>query len=128
MDKGESRFLFGKERIEKLPTPEAGKRATYHDTKATGLQLRVTDAGIKTFSLYRRIKGGQRERVTLGRFPAMTVEQARKAAAQVNAKIEDGANPAEVKRAHRGEPTMQELFDEYLVAKRKRDGRCPVRC
>ena len=53
-----TRLLFGKEKIESLPTPEVGKRATYHDTKTTGLQLRVTASGVKTFSMYRRTKGG----------------------------------------------------------------------
>lgn len=108
-----TRFQFNKERILALPTPATGTRATYYDTKTTGLQLRVTPAGVKTFSMYRRTKGGGPERVTLGRFPAMTVEQARKAASTVNAEIENGANPAEVKRALKAEPTFAEMFKEY---------------
>ena len=108
-----TRFQFNKERILALPTPATGTRATYYDTKTTGLQLRVTPAGVKTFSMYRRTKGGGPERVTLGRFPAMTVEQARKAASTVNAEIENGANPAEVKRALKSEPTFAEMFKEY---------------
>lgn len=104
---------FTKEALLSLPTPEAGKRAVYLDAKTTGLQIRVTDTGAKTFSVYRRIKGGQPERVTLGRFPAMTIEQARKHASRINAEIEEGANPAEVKRAHRGELTFAEMFNEY---------------
>ncbi|WP_300327965.1 Arm DNA-binding domain-containing protein, partial [Accumulibacter sp.] len=66
-----SRFQFNKERILALPASAAGTRATYRDTKTPGLQLRVTPAGVKTFSMYRRTKGGGPERVTLGRFPAM---------------------------------------------------------
>jgi integrase len=108
-----SRFQFNKERILALPASAAGTRATYHDTKTPGLQLRVTPAGVKTFSMYRRTKGGGPERVTLGRFPAMTVEQARKAASTVNSQIEHGANPAEVKRALKAEPTLTEFFTEY---------------
>ena len=120
--RNKTRFLFGKEKIEALPTPEVGKRATYHDTKTTGLQLRVTASGVKTFSMYRRTKGGGPERVTLGRFPAMTVEQARAAAAAVNAEIETGASPAKVRRAVREEPTFAEAFEDFLTGKRKRDG------
>lgn len=104
---------FSKEAINALPAPEAGKRDTYLDSKTPGLQLRVTETGAKTFSVYRRIKGGQPERVTLGKFPAMTIEQARKQAAIINASIADGANPAEAKRAHRQEMTFTELFKEY---------------
>ena len=109
----QTKFQFNKERLLALPAPATGERATYHDTKTTGLQLRVTPAGVKTFSMYRRTKGGGPERVTLGRFPAMTVEQARKAAATVNAEIEHGANPAEVKRTFKAEPTLTEFFSEY---------------
>src|SRR5450830_370051 len=118
----ESRFSFTKEKLKALPSPEAGQRLTVHDTKATGLQLRVTPAGAKTFSLYRRVKGGQPERITLGRFPAMTVEQARKAAAQLNAEIEGGASPAALKRSIRAELSFENALTEFLAGKRKRDG------
>ena len=112
-ERDETRFLFTKTRILAIPTPDAGKRVTYYDTKTPGLQLRVSSTGVKTFSVYRRLKLGEPERVTLGRFPAMTVEQAQKLASEVNAEIEGGANPAEAKRALRGEPTLAEFFSEY---------------
>jgi integrase len=104
---------FTKDYLTALPKPEPGKRAAYLDAKTPGLQIRVTETGSKTFSVYRRMKGGQPERVTLGRFPAMSIEQARKLAARVNAEIEEGANPAQVKRVKRGEMTFAELFKEY---------------
>jgi integrase len=106
-------FNFSKESLSGLPRPEAGKRAVYLDAKTTGLQIRVTSTGVKTFSVYRRVKAGRPERVTLGRFPDMTVEQARKLAARVNMEIEEGASPAQVKRAHREELTFGEMFKEY---------------
>lgn len=109
----DTRFSFSKEKLTALPLPPAGSRSTFHDTRAIGLQLRVTSSGAKTFSVYRRIKGGNPERITLGKFPAMSVEQARKAAAEVNAKIESGANPAETKRSLRLSPTMSQFFNEY---------------
>ncbi|MBD9672995.1 tyrosine-type recombinase/integrase [Pseudomonas sp. PDM21] len=118
----ESHISFSKERLLALPPPEAGKRATYHDTKVRGLQLRVSPTGVKTFSVYRRMKGGQPERITLGRFPAMTIEQARKSASAINAEIEAGANPAAARRAIREEPTFAEMFKQFLAEKKKRDG------
>lgn len=107
------KISFTKDVLRALATPEKGKRAVYLDSKQIGLQLRVTDTGAKTFSVYRRTKGGRPERVTLGKFPTMTVEQARKQAARINAEIEEGANPAQVRRAHREEITFAELFKEY---------------
>jgi len=88
----ETKFNFTKSALDNLPIPETGKRSTYHDTKATGLQLRVTSSGVKTFSLFRRVKGGEPERLTLGRYPDMTIEQARKLSAQYNLAIESGDN------------------------------------
>lgn len=114
-------YNFTKEYLKALPLPESGKRAVYHDKKTTGLQVRVTSTGAKTFCVYRRIKGGQPERVTLGRFPDMSIEQARGKAADINAAIEGGASPAKVKRAHREEPTFADIFDLFLPGKRKRN-------
>nr|WP_210403398.1 site-specific integrase [Aeromonas veronii] len=113
---------FSKERLLALPLPDTGKRTTYHDTKIQGLQFRVSSTGTKTFCVYRRMKGGQPERVTLGRFPAMTVEQARKLAAGINAEIEAGSSPAAARRAIREEPSFTEVFEQFLVEKKKRDG------
>ncbi len=104
---------FTKSAIETLPLPSSG-RVEYHDTKLPGLQIRVTATGVKTFCVYKRVKGSGPERITLGRFPDLTVEKARKDAAQVLASIASGANPAEAKRAHRGEMTFDDLFKEYI--------------
>src|SRR5262249_60368106 len=101
-----------------LSQPEAGTRGTYHDAKIPGLQLRVTPAGVKTFSVFRRVKGGAPERISIGRFEPKgntTVEQARKRAANINSAIDGGANPAAAKRAHKSELIFVELFAEYLA-------------
>lgn len=109
-----TQFNFTKASLDALQVPEQGTRLVCHDTKTTGLQIRVSASGVKTFSLYRRIKGGSPERVTLGRYPEMSIEQARRKAAELNAAIEFGANPAEVKRVHKGEPTFGDIFKQYL--------------
>jgi integrase len=110
-----TRFNFTKTAIQALPPPPAGTRATYRDTKVPGLQLRVTPSGVKTFSVYRRVKGGGPERITIGTFStSTTVEKARRRAGQVNSAIDGGANPAEAKRAHKSEMIFAELFGEYL--------------
>lgn len=113
---------FTKDYLNALPLPAPGTRAVYHDAKTTGLQIRVTATGAKTFCVYRRIKGGQPERVTLGRYPEMSIEQARRKAADINAAIEGGENPAKVKRAHREEPTFADIFALFIPGKRKRNG------
>ena len=108
------RINFTKPLLAGLASPPPGQRATYHDTKVPGLQLRVTPAGVKTFSVFRRVKGGGPERVTIGRFPRTTIEQARRRAGKVNSAIDGGENPAAVRRAHKAESTFAELFKGYL--------------
>jgi integrase len=110
----ENKINFTKAIIDALPISEPGKRDTYHDKETSGLQLRITSTGIKTFSVYRRIKGGNPERITLGRYPDMKIEQARREALRIAVDISDGKNPAEVKRGRKEELTFSELFAEYL--------------
>ena len=106
---------FTKDNIVTLPSPKPGTRAEYHDTKVQGLQIRVTAAGIKTFYVYRWVRAeGKAERIMLGRFPDLTIEEnARKAAAQVNGAIAEGNNPAAALRGRRAELTLGELLTEY---------------
>jgi integrase len=73
----------------------------------------VSPLGKKSFLLYRKVKG-RPERIGLGPFPDLSIEQARGIAEEMNSKIALGLNPAEAKRALRAEPTFGELFAEYL--------------
>ncbi len=107
------RFNFTKPALERLPMPEVGQRVTYHDTKAPGLTVRVTHTGAKSFCVQRRING-RVERITLGKFPTMTIEQARTETTKVMGTVAAGDNPAEVKRGKRQELTLGELLDEYM--------------
>jgi len=89
----------------------------YHvfDTQVRGLALRITPAGAKTFILSRKIHG-QKEELTLGRFPDLSVEQARGKASDLNSRIASGQNPAKAVRAqrHSENATLGELFRRYL--------------
>src|SRR3989304_5639282 len=80
-----TKFNFIKKSLTTLRTSNK-KVAVYHDTTKHGLKLLVRPTGIKTFALYRKIKG-KPERITIGRFPEITIEQARKQADLLNAKI-----------------------------------------
>ena len=104
---------FTKKSLEGLPVPEKGKRSYYHDTKCRGLTICIYASGKRTFQLYRKIHG-KPERITLGHFPDMTVENARKKAQIVNAEIADGKNPNDARRALREEMTLRELHDKFI--------------
>lgn len=104
---------FTKANLESLPSPASG-RTEYQDAKTPGLKIRVTTNNAKTFSVVKRVKNGSPLRITLGRFPEMTIEQARRQAAVVLAEIAEGGNPSEVKRSLKAELTFADLFDLYL--------------
>ena len=107
-----AKINFTKAKIEELPLPEKGW--TYHyDLKVQGLGIGVGSTGKKSFILYRKINGIP-ERITLGRYPDLTIEQARGKASEINSAIAKGANPARIKRGERAELTFNDLFEEYL--------------
>ncbi len=105
-----------KKAITDLPSPETG-RTVYHVSKIPGLQVRVTTAGIKTFCVVRKVSG-RFLRVTLGRHPDMTPEQAKKAALSALSSLADGVNPTDTKRTERAKAvTLAEVIGHYAEAR-----------
>jgi len=117
-----TRFSFTKPQLDALPEPSPGERVIYHDTNknAAGLQLRVTSTS-KTFFIQKRVDG-KPERVTIGKFPDYSIENARKEAARLTALIAQGINPNTDARALKTETTLQELFDDFLKHRRNKRG------
>ena len=104
---------FTKKALAVLPGSTNGQRVYYYDSATRGLALAVSPAGKKTFILYRKI-GGRPERVSIGPWPDLTIDQARDRAAELNGLIARGENPAAKRRIVREEMTLGELFSTYL--------------
>ena len=115
------RFKLTKTAVAALPHAEAGKRITVYDTQIPKLAVRVTATGAKSFYVVKRT-GTSMAWVKLGSFPDMTVEQARTEATLILGEFASGADPAKARRAVRGEPTFEEMFERFLVERKKRDG------
>lgn len=109
----DNKINFTKAALDALPLPANGKRSYYYDTKLRGLGVAVTGGGTKSLIVYRWVSG-KPERVTLGRYPDLSLEQARRMAAEVNATIAKGENPNDKRRADRAEITFGGMFVEYL--------------
>jgi integrase len=107
------KFNFTREAIEKLPNPTNGQRAYYYDTKVRGLTVAVSGLGKKTFVLYRKVNR-KPERISIGPFADLSIEQARGKAHQLNADIARGENPAQNRRDVSAESTLKELFNIYM--------------
>lgn len=89
-------------------------RKAFQDAHTRGLELRVTDTGTKTWAVrYTRKSDGRRRRVTLGTFPAISLEDARIAAQGKLIAAARGADPASQAQERREAMTFREVSDEW---------------
>ena len=105
-------FNFTKKSIFDLEKPSKG-RVYYKDTKEKGLSLYITNKGIISFFVRKNINGKD-ERVLIGRFPDISIENARKEALKIKSDIAQGKNPNEEKNKLRNDITFLEMFNEYM--------------
>lgn len=75
--------------LKSIPAPEAGK-TTVTDTERSGLQFRVTPSGVRSWLFQKKVKGGRRLSITLGRYPDMSLSQARSEALQIELEARSG--------------------------------------
>ena len=91
------------------------------DDKLTGLGLRVSPGGTKSFFVQYRTGAGRRSdrnrKVTLGRFPPLSPAEARKRAQALLGAVRDGADPSDERARARALPRLGEAVDEWLRAK-----------
>ncbi len=111
-----SKIKFTQLRIEALAAPDTG-RVDYHDTGCSGLTCRVSHTGIKSFVVL-KWNGKNTQRITLGKFPSLTVKDAQVKANEIKSDLIRGINPTEEKRKDKIRGiTLQELMDQYLANK-----------
>jgi hypothetical protein len=93
------------------------KQYVEYDTDLTGFGVAVYPSGIKSWICEYRPHGGGRgiakKRVTLGKITQLTVEQARKTAADMLAAVRLGGDPALEKAERRASVTISELIDVF---------------
>ncbi len=109
--------------VDKLPIPAitvAGKTAQkrYCDDTIKGFGVRVTSGGTKAFFIEKLIKN-KLCRITLGRYPELTVEMARKEAQKLLGQIAMGIDPvAEKQTAKMREVTLNQVFNDYIQVRK----------
>jgi hypothetical protein len=106
------RRKFTKAAILKLPIPASG-RVYWYDTGQAGLAVSVSAAGSKVFYLYKWVQG-KPERIRLGAFPDLSVENARDLAKSLIGSIAEGKDPMAERRRAREVPTLREAFQVWL--------------
>ena len=95
--------------VQKLPAPEGTAAKLYADDSIPNFAVRVTQRGAKSFVL---TVGKERQRITIGRYPIVTLAQAREKARHILAERELGI-------VHRPSPMLRTFKAEYLG---RRDG------
>jgi integrase len=101
---------YTKDELDDLPITE--KRYYVSDSKIRGLQLAVHPSGIKTYFLRCSVKGRQ-QRIKVGCYEKLSIEQARKEAKRLDSLITLGGDPQEEKRKERSQLTFKELYGFY---------------
>ncbi|WP_296597526.1 site-specific integrase [Phenylobacterium sp.] len=97
----------------------AGGRYIVWDESLKGFGLRVEPSGAKTFLVRYRVGGGRtapRKQFKIGRYGALTPDEAREAAAQVLARVELGEDPQTTRAKERRAETVAQLCDAYLAS------------
>jgi integrase len=114
---------FNKTTIEKAHPPATGE-LVLKDPKTPGLVCRVRASGRRGFYIVKKHRG-RPVKLKLGDFPAMSVENARKAAIEALEQFNKGQNPADTRRVERGELSLKELWTLYC--REHLDARCSPR-
>jgi integrase len=114
--------------LKTMTLPANGRMRMDYDTELRGFAVRVTATGSRTFVLTYMFRGAER-RMTIGRFPALTVELARRRALELRRQVDLGEDPADTKRQAAKEMTIEKLCERYLAehAVKKRSGHQDVR-
>jgi integrase len=115
------KFNFTKRAIEALPAPAVGTRQNVFDLNMSGLGLVVHPSGQRSFFHLKFVRD-RPQRTTIGKFPDLTINQARGKASELNAALAkwklgnfSGDDPFQ----KQGDLTLDTLVTEY-IAKRVR--------
>jgi len=110
-------FLFTHERLSKLPIPKQG-RVEYFDTKQQKLRLRVSVTGVKAFAVVKKAHG-KPKRVTVGKWPEVSIAKAREEAIKILDDLRQGVDPVKEKRKKSLESTvLRDVLEMYLTERK----------
>lgn len=100
--------------LERLRPPATGQ-VDYFDTAYPALALRITAKGVRSWTYFGRVHG-KLKRATLGRYPGMTLAEARRAASATAESMQQGVDPAAAKRAARNQDrdSFEAVAEQWL--------------
>ena len=109
--------------VDACKAPPSGQ-VFIRDSELKGFALRVTAPGAKSFIIERRINGKPR-RITLARYPVLTVEQARIEAQKQLGAIATGHDPVKARQQARVRGiTLHEAFKTFRQTRSHLTAKC----
>ena len=96
-------------RICETAAPTGKGWSTLWDADVRGFGLRVRSSGRRVFVVFYRRHGGEKRLLTLGRFPELSLEEARRLAKKTLAEVVVGGDPLAERQRLRRAGTVAEL-------------------
>jgi len=102
-----------------LPAKDKPYYKIYRDDDLKGFAVRVTDQGVKTFILDKKINN-KLMRTTIGRFGELTVDEARKECQKLIGQYVTGQDPVKEQKAQRQQDsiTLRQVLDDYFEVRK----------
>jgi len=104
---------FTKQAILNLQNDPASVGKQFYDDGLSGLSIYIGKKSA-TFYFQAYLATGKRTRIKIGRFPALTVGQARERGLGIAAEVNAGIDPNQARRRERHSQTLREVADDYL--------------
>ncbi|WP_158074196.1 tyrosine-type recombinase/integrase [Bradyrhizobium brasilense] len=115
-----TRLKLTEQRIASLAAPPAGVIYIY-DTITPSLAVRVASTGQRSFVVVKKINGTA-QRITLGRYPGLRLDDARQATRTIAGEIAKGDDPVALRKAARARKTkLSDLWPSYLSHLKQRN-------
>lgn len=91
------------------------------DVQVPGFGVRTMKSGLRSFVFQFRSRTGAQGKITIGRYPAMAVDEARRIARSHKSQVDTGGNPSRERQNERQAMTLAELAtyyaEDYAVAR-----------
>lgn len=109
--------------VDKLQVPKKisegrTEQKRYYDDKLKGFGIRVTSGGTRAFFI-EKLVNCKLKRLTIGHYPELTTEQARREAQILLGKIATGIDPVAEKKTKKTKTiALSQAFSDYLIARK----------
>jgi integrase len=109
--------------IAETALPPATGQRFIRDSKLAGFALRITSTGAKSWIVEAAVKGKKyAKRRTIGRYPAVQADRARRLAIQELGRFAEGKDTLSVERTERARSlTLEDVFTDYMESRNLKD-------